>query len=705
VRKWLITIVIVGALGALAWTAPRWLPMFLAFLGANSTAIQTLGSFIQLLLWGGAGLTIILRVLRSSRTPMPLPPAQPQPAPLPAAPQPALTQPTDAKPPPPPRPRAAVSALHQLPPPPQDFTGREAELKELLGKLEQGGVTISGLRGLGGVGKTALALKLAEKLAAGYPDAQFYLDLKGHDEQKQQPLSPAEAMAHVVRAYHPTAKLPAEEAALRPLYLSVLRDQRALLLMDNARDAAQVLPLVPPPGCVLLVTSRQHFTLPGLYAKDLDTLPTEDARKLLLAIAPRIGDQADAIAKLCDRLPLALRLAASALAERRDLSPADYARRLADTQQRLQLLGGVEASLSLSYDLFTADLQQRWRTLAVFPDTFDLAAAAAVWALDTDAAHDTLGELVKYSLLDWDDTARRYSLHDLARLFAANRLSADERHTAQARHAAHYLSVLRTADNLYKRGGEALMRGLMLFDMEWTNIQAGQSWAVRHADNDKAATSLCARYPDVGANVLPLRQHPRERINWMDKALTAARQLPDRGIEATHLGNLGSAYTELGEPGPAVELYQQDLAIRREIGDRRGEGIALGGLGNAYYASGEIRRAIDFYEQHLAIARETGDRRGEGAALGNLGGAYYTLGETHRAIEFYEQDIDIAREIGDRHGEGIVLFNMSLALDKLGDRKRAIALAEAALKIREQIKDPEAAKVRAKLAEWRGEPE
>ena len=117
--------------------------------------------------------------------------------------------------------------------------------------------------------------------------------------------------------------------------------------MDNAADKTQVEPLIPPSSCFLLVTSRQHFTLPGLFAKDLNTLPPDDARDLLLKIAPRIDGQADALAKLCGYLPLALRLAGSALAERRTLTPADYVKRLEDTQTRLEL---VEASLSLSYD-------------------------------------------------------------------------------------------------------------------------------------------------------------------------------------------------------------------------------------------------------------------------------------------------------------------------------------------------------------------
>ena len=235
-----------------------------------------------------------------------------------------------------------ATALHQAPPPPADFTGRKDELQELLAAIEHGGVTISGLQGLGGIGKTALALKLVEQLKPRYPDAQFYLDLKGASSQ---PLTVKEALAHVVRAYNLTAKLPDSETELRGLYLSVLEGKRAILLMDNAKSSEQVEPLIPPTGCVLLVTSRWHFTLPGLAAKNLETLTVDDSRALLLAIAPRIGKWADEIAMLCGYLPLALRLAAGALAKYVNLKPADYARRLQGTQRRLQL---IDASLSLS---------------------------------------------------------------------------------------------------------------------------------------------------------------------------------------------------------------------------------------------------------------------------------------------------------------------------------------------------------------------
>lgn len=633
-----------------------------------------------------------------------------------------------------------INALHQLPSPPRDFTGRAEELDELMSALERGGVTISGLQGLGGVGKTTLALKLAQQLTERYPDAQFYLDLKGTSKK---PLSASDAMAHVIRAYQPTVRLPEGEAELSALYRSVLHHQHALLLMDNAADRNQVEPLIPPESCVMLVTSRKHFTLPGLYTRNLDALPAEDARKLLLKIASRIGEQADMLAKLCGYLPLALRLAASALAERVDLGVVNYMQRLTDVQQRLKVLNEVEASLSLSYELFSQEMQKYWRVLAVFPGTFDLAAAAAMWEIEVNAAQDTLSELVNYSLLEWDETTARYRLHDLARLFADTRLSEAERDEGRRRHASHYLSVLREADKLYEQGGEALKRGLVQFDLEWLNVQSGFAWAKKHASENDVAALLCSDYPQAGIYMLDLRLHPRERLRWLESALDAAQRLKNRAAEKFHLIYIGNVYWALGEARRAIEFYEQGLAIIRQINDRRNEGIALINLGYAYRSLGEVRPAIGFYEQGLFIAREVGDLRNEGHALGSLGEAYAELGETHRAIEFYEQHLaiareigdrrnegamltdlgrayaqlgelrraiglygqhlDIAREIGDRMGEGITLLNMSLALYEINERDDAITRAEAALEIFEDVESPYAAGARNLLVKWRSQ--
>ena len=308
-----------------------------------------------------------------------------------------------------------MPALHQVPPPPRDFTGRTADLAAILTAMAQEGGALYGLFGMGGIGKTALALKVTEHLTPRYPDAQLYVDLKGTSAT---PLSVAEAMAQVLQAYQPTASLPTSEAALRGRYQSVLYGQRALVLLDNAAHREQVEPLLPPASCGLLVTSRQYFTLPGLHATRLTPLRPAEARALVQTIVPRLGDQADVLTALCGYLPLALRVAASTLAEHLDLSPHAYVQRLTATQQRLGL---IDASLSVSFALLSPVLQQQWCLVALFPSLFDAAAAAAVLDLDVSRAHDVLSTLVRTSLVEWVPDMGRYRLHDLARMFAQAR--------------------------------------------------------------------------------------------------------------------------------------------------------------------------------------------------------------------------------------------------------------------------------------------
>ncbi len=176
--------------------------------------------------------------------------------------------------------------LHQLSPAPNDFVGREAEQQDLLTEIERGAV-ITGLRGMGGIGKTALGLVVAHQLKARYCDAQFFLDLRGAGDN---PVTPLEALTHVVRAFYPTSKLPDNLEDMQALYRTVLDGKRALVFFDNAKDAQQVVPLLPPASCLLLITSRAHFTLPGLKAKDLNVLPSDKARELVLSIADRLSD-------------------------------------------------------------------------------------------------------------------------------------------------------------------------------------------------------------------------------------------------------------------------------------------------------------------------------------------------------------------------------------------------------------------------------
>ncbi|MEP7012464.1 MAG: tetratricopeptide repeat protein, partial [Acidobacteriota bacterium] len=462
--------------------------------------------------------------------------------------------------------------------------------------MRKGGATICGLQGQGGVGKTALALVLAHEMAADYPDAQIFLDLRGVSEEG--PLSPADAMAQVVRSFDPERRLP-EGSQLVAVYRDVLAGRRALLLMDNASGLDQVAPLVPPTGCALLVTSRQRFTLPGLTVCDLELLPEKDACTLLLGIAGRIGDRAKSIAGLCGYLPFALRIAAGSLVERPDLSPEELEKRLGKEKEKAAI---GERVLGVGLSLLPDAFQQRFHHLAVFAGDFDAPAAAAVWGLGEEETDEMLGAFVRGSLLEGKDG--RYKLHDLARAFAASQRAEEEKAQVELRHAEHYCGVLGEAKELYKQGNEHILEGLALFDRERHQIAAGQTWAAEKLQEREEAARLASEYPNAGVYVLELRLPPRQQIAWLEAGREGAQRTKNRAREGNHLGNLGLAYADLGETRRAIEYHDAALSISREIGDRRAEGQDLGSLGIAYADLGETRRAIEYFEQVLAITRE-----------------------------------------------------------------------------------------------------
>lgn len=643
---------------------------------------------------------------------------------------------------------SGFTSLHQLKPPVSDFTGRDTQLIELRRKVSQGSVAITGVRGMGGAGKTELARRLAAELKPDYPDAQLEIDLKGVSPQ---PLSQAEVLSGILRAFFPTEKLPETTAELAALLRSHLAEKHVLLLLDNAKDGQQIAPLVPPPqGWRVLVTSRQHFALPGLEAVNLGPMEPLEARKLLLRIAPRIGAEAGALAELCGRLPLALRLAASLLANRPDLAPADYVGQLKKARERLRHLASgraftaedldLEASFDLSFQQLKPEHQGLFAQLAVFPSHFDAAAAMAVWALEESATQEALGELMRFSLLDWQ---AGYVLHDLLREFAAKHLDPTMGEAVRRRHARHFkdLAVLWSQHRTPKK----LFESIWFFGHERVNIEAAFAYLQAAPGSAKELVELVSfvipsnSISTNSANIIGLE--PRECSRWFTAQLQAALEIGDREGEARALGNLGDAHTVLGEVRQAIGFYEQRLEIAREVGDRGSQAIMLdslgtahsslgevcqaigfyeqcleiarevsdrqretkmlGHLGDAYRSVGEVRRAIGYYEQFVEVFRESGDRERESRVLNDLGNLYHSLGEVRQAIVFSEQALKITREIGDREGEGIALFNSAVSLRDIGQQPEAIAAGEAALRIFEQIEPPKANIVRRYLAEWR----
>lgn len=588
---------------------------------------------------------------------------------------------------------APAPALHQLRAPVGDFVGRGAEIERLARALARGaaGVAIAGLRGMGGVGKTELAYAVAARLRRAYPDAQLLVELRGAGGD---PLPPERALQTILRAFEREARLPDDLGQLQALYRSALSGRRVLVLADDARDAAQVRPLLPPPGCALLVTSRSRFALPGMAEVDLGALPPEEAVRLALRICPRVGARAGELARLCGWLPLALRLSAGLLAAD---DPQDVGRFLARLErERLEALAdpddpasSVEASLRLSYEALGEAARAALCQLSVFPSSFDREAAGAVLA-GAGEADELLGLLRRRSLLEWDGALGRYSQHDLLRAFAEARLKGAE--AARLRHAQHFALVARRAGlELYGQGGAALMEGLALFDRERANLDAAWEWASA-GGGAEAADRLIDAFANALAHIGTLRYHARQiRLPRLEAALAAARRRGDRRGEGNTLGNLGSVHQALGDPAAAITCHERSLGLARDIGDRHGEASALGSLGTAYLALGDAEVASSYYERSLGLARAIGDRRTEAGALGGLGSCCLLLGRCAEAIGYHQQWLGIARELGDRRAEGKALGGLAVAYRAQGKAARARPYSELQLAIARELGD------------WRGE--
>lgn len=605
-------------------------------------------------------------------------------------------------PPPPPAP-------FTVPAPVPDFQGRDEEIAEIEAVLTgDGRAVINAVSGMGGIGKSQLAYEVVHRLRGRFPDGAIHLDMLGTSPA---PLTPEDAMARVLQALSPASRPPSERPALEAAYRQALDGKRLLLLLDNAKDTAQVKPLLPPAPVALLVTSRRRIVLSGVRPVQLDPMRMPTAIGLLREI---LGDAApgqpalERLAEACGRLPLALRAAGTFL--------LTYGRPVDDylatlREQRLALLArigtddpalDVRAALTLSYDRLVeedAALAQRFTQLAVFPAGFLPDAAAAVWELARGGAQAVLDTLLARSLLQLEGELRRYRLHDLLRDLARDKANTTALAQAEQRHAAHYAGVLGQTQKLYLDGGEKQLDGLHLFDAERGNIEIGQAWAAHWLAESDDAARLAYDFTNAGSLVLDLRLTPRQRIGWLESALEGCRRANEPHAESNALGNLGLAWADLGEVQKAVGYYEQALATARENDIRHGEGNALGVLGLAWAKLGETGKAIWYYEQALATAREIGERRLEGDALGNLGLAWAALGEARKAIGHYEQQLAITRVIGDRGGEGRALNNLAQVLDGLGERERAIACAKESLLIKRAIEDPRTSEVEAWLRE------
>jgi tetratricopeptide (TPR) repeat protein len=596
----------------------------------------------------------------------------------------------------------SVPQSHLLPTSLPDFTGRINEihnLKQTLSRPEA--PNLFSISGMGGVGKTALAIHVANDLLEVYPDARIMVDMKGSQDD---PLTSEQAMLKVVRAFRPETPPSEDSDETADLYRSTLYSKRALILLDDVSGTAQVRDLVPPPTCGLILTSRRTLNLPGMTCLNLSQMSQEETRELLIGIIGEkraTTEQLYRIGELCGQLPLALRVAGDFLKIHRDWSAKEYIETLVNERERLTRLRhedlNVEAVLGLSAARLVEknpEAAAKWQMLSVFPAPFRRPAAAAIWNVDEETALDELSALYGLSLLLYDFKDECYRIHELMRRIASDvfeysnhkqdRERKQERlKRAALRHAHYYLEEGHRANELYQNG--KVMQGLDLFDAVWPHLAA--AWERMVNRQDEVADRWLSDFSIQMIELLDLRLLPRKRLAFLEEGLAAARRLDDLENEGVQLANLGSAYIDLGETDEAIACHEQALDIARDIGEQVGECGILSNLGIVYDSLGNVEKAISYYEQALDITQEIDEPKIEGSPLGNLGNAYFSLGRIEKAIVCYEQALEKSRQAGMLREEGIWLGNLGNTHRVLGDLQKAISYLEQALAIAREIED------------------
>jgi DNA-binding SARP family transcriptional activator/tetratricopeptide (TPR) repeat protein len=619
----------------------------------------------------------------------------------------------------------------QLPADLPAFTGRHAELAQALALLpdktgepaepDAGGspatMAIGVISGMAGIGKTTLAVHWAHQVAHRFPDGQLYINLRGFDPTGSV-VSPGGAIRTFLDALGvPPQRIPASLDAQAALYRSLLADRRVLILLDNARDTDQVRPLLPgSPGCLVIVTSRNQLTGlivgDGAYPLTLNPLSRSEAHSFLVRRlgAGRLVANAravDAIIAHCASLPLALAIVAARAAANPAFPLSAVARELRDGQGSLDVFDGGELAtdvrgvFSWSYEALSTPAARLFHLLGLHsgPD-ISAPATAALAGLPLRETRGLLAELTRAHLLS-ERLPGRYALHDLLRVYAAERLAAAEKPQERERAVERLLSwYLHTADATYSfltpqrrrvplepppPGCRPLAFATYEQALGWCETERVNLVNAVHQAAAFQRQGIAWRLPAALWGFFNLRSHLHEWLYTARTGLTAARAVDDRMGVAWSLGDVGLALTQMRRFDEAIDYLQRAMELWRELGDPYGRSQSLGNLGHVHLQADRLPEAVAYSRRSLAADRTIGNPWGEGIALTNLGDAYQRLDRFDEAIDCLEQAMAVLRTIGNRWVEGVTLDILGTVQHRLHRDDAAITYYFQALEAHREV--------------------
>ncbi|MDC0770022.1 AfsR/SARP family transcriptional regulator [Streptomyces sp. HD] len=583
----------------------------------------------------------------------------------------------------------------QLPATVPDFTGRAAfvsELSDVLATAEGRVMAVSALAGIGGVGKTTLAVHVAHQARSAFPDGQLYVDLQGAGPRAAEPETVLGSFLRALGTADSAVPDSLEERAA--LYRSVLDGRRVLVLLDNAKDAAQVRPLLPgTEGCAALVTSRVRMVdLAGAHLVDLDVMSPDEALSLFTKIVgqERVASEREAaldVVAACGFLPLAIRIAASRLAARRTWTVSVLAAKLGDERRRLdELQAGdlaVKATFELGYGALEPAQARAFRLLGLAdgPD-ISLAAASAVLDLSAEDTEDLLEALVDTSLLE-SAAPGRYRYHDLVRLYARACAERDEqppseRDAALSRLLDFYLAtaaavyaIERPGDRLVDQLADTTHPGLTFEDREgardWLYTEANclLPFARQCADRPRAlrrAVDLLWAAVDISESGANSKEYEATARTLMK----AARQAGVEQVEARALMTLSHAHLDSGRFDMADQEAEQVISLAHRADDLLPVCWAHNARGVIALYQGRNTDGEEHLSHAISHFRTLGDRPGEASALCNLSRIHLATGRTESAVSLAREGMEIYDAMGNSMRGANGRYALGMALTQSG---------------------------------------
>jgi len=592
---------------------------------------------------------------------------------------------------PPPDRAEAGGAPRLLPADVADFTGRQATIAAIRHHLVRvretpapGGTAVSVLTGQGGIGKTALAVRVAHEVADHYPDGQLFASMHG----TTQPVRAEQVLERFLRALGvASAAIPESLDARSEWYRNLLVDRQILVVLDDVASEGQVAPLMPAgPGCAVILTSRRRLTgLPGARRIELSTFSPASAMALLGRVigqerVDRSPETAAALVQLCGYLPLAVRIGAARLAANPHRSMGGMVERLSRETPLDELRHGevaVRASLQLTYEALSPPARRLLRLVSLVEGP-DVTAWACAAVLDVDLAtvQDLLDELVELHVFDVEvdgdvDTASdagaaRYRLHDLVRLFARERAVAEEEAPERAAAITRYLgAMLALGEAAHRReyGGDFLVvhgdapryaldpvvvDALLVHPLDWL---ARERSTLLAAISQAAEAGLTTLSWDLAVSAVVLYETHALFDDWREShavALAATRRAGDRLGEAMMLYSLGSLHMFEQRFTEAGRFFDDAFGLFAAAGSAQGCAMVHRNRAFIDRVEGRYGRARERNADALRVFRRTGDRAGVAHVLGSLAQIDLDLGDEGLALDRLQEAAAICSEIGNR---------------------------------------------------------